>query len=86
MVDQAPKTAPKSFVLGARNPEFDAGYPSAHTGYVLDGGGVFTFDYKKGERRYSTLQDCEDAFRIFEEMSLGLYVWHRAALGAGTEQ
>jgi trimethylamine--corrinoid protein Co-methyltransferase len=75
MVDQALKTAPKSFVLGARNPEFDVAYPSAHTGYVLDGGGVFTFDYKKGERRYATLKDCEDAFRIFEEMSLGSYVW-----------
>ena len=75
MVDQALKTAPKSFVLGARNPEFDAAYPSPHTGYVLDCGGVFTFDYKTGARRYSTLQDCENAFRIFEEMSLGSYVW-----------
>ena len=61
MVDQALKTAPKSFVLGARNPEFDVSYPSAHTGYVLDCGGVFTFDYKKGERRYSTLQACRSA-------------------------
>ena len=75
MVDQALKTAPKSFILGARNPEFDVAYPSAHTGYVLDCGGVFTFDYKKGERRYSTLQDCNDALRIFEEMSLGSYIW-----------
>jgi trimethylamine--corrinoid protein Co-methyltransferase len=75
MVDQALKTAPKSFVLGARNPEFDVAYPSAHTGYVLDGGGVFTYDYKKELRRYSTLQDCKDAFRVFEEMSLGAYVW-----------
>jgi trimethylamine--corrinoid protein Co-methyltransferase len=75
MVDQALKTAPKSFVLGARNPEFDAFYPSAHTGYVLDCGGVFTYDYKSSERRYSTLQDCEQAFRVFEDMSLGSYVW-----------
>ncbi len=75
MVDQALKTAPKSFVLGARNPKFDVPYPSQHTGYVLDCGGVFTYDYKKGERRYSTLKDCEQAFRIFEEMSLGSYVW-----------
>jgi len=75
MVDQALKTAPKSFVLGARNPEFDVAYPSAHTGYVFDGGGVFTYDYAKGERRYATLKDCEQAFRIFEEMSLGSYVW-----------
>ena len=75
MVDQALETAPRSFVLGARNPEFDVPYPSAHTGYILDGGGVFTFDYQKGERRYATLQDCENAFRVFEEMSLGSYVW-----------
>ena len=75
MVDQALKTAPKSFVLGARNPEFDVPYPSAHTGYVFDGGGVFTFDYAKKERRYATLKDCEQAFRVFEEMSLGSYVW-----------
>ncbi len=75
MVDQALKTAPKSFVLGARNPQFDAAYPSQHTGYVLDCGGVFTFDYKTGERRYSTLEDCENAFRVFEDMSLGSYVW-----------
>jgi len=75
MVDQALKTAPKSFVLGARNSEFDVHYPSKHTGYVFDGGGVFTYDYKKGERRYSTLKDCENAFRVFEKMSLGSYVW-----------
>ena len=68
MVEQALETAPKSFVPGARNPEFDVAYPSAHTGYVLDGGGVFTYDYKKGERRDSTLEDCEKAFRVFEEI------------------
>ncbi len=79
MVTQALKTAPKSFVLGARNSEFDAVYPSAHTGYVLDCGGVFTYDYKTDERRYSTLQDCENAFRVFEEMSLGSYVWPHSA-------
>lgn len=75
MVDQALKTAPKSFVLGARNPEFDVPYPAPYTGYILDCGGVFTFDYKKGQRRYSTLKDCEDALRVFEEMSLGSYIW-----------
>ncbi len=79
MVDQALKTSPKSFVLGARNPEFDVAHPSEHTGYVLDCGGVFTYDYKSGERRYSTLKDCEQAFRVFEEMSLGSYVWPHSA-------
>lgn len=75
MVDQALKTAPESFVLGARNPEYDVAYPSATTGYVLDCGGVFTYDYTKKQRRYSTLKDCEDALRVFEKMSLGSYIW-----------
>ncbi len=79
MVDQALKTSPKSFVLGARNPEFDVPHPSEHTGYVLDCGGVFTYDYTTSERRYSTLKDCEQAFRVFEEMSLGSYVWPHSA-------
>jgi trimethylamine--corrinoid protein Co-methyltransferase len=36
---------------------------------------VFTFDYKKGQRRYSNLKDCEEALRVFEDMSLGSYIW-----------
>jgi trimethylamine--corrinoid protein Co-methyltransferase len=75
LVEQALKTAPKSFVLGARNPKFDVALPSTQTRYLLDCGGVFTYDYKTGERRYSTLKDCSDAFRVFEEMSLASCVW-----------
>jgi len=75
MVDQALKTAPKSFVLGARNPESDVAFPSPHSGYILDGGGVFTYDYKTNERRYATMQDCINAFRVFEEMGSASFVW-----------
>jgi trimethylamine--corrinoid protein Co-methyltransferase len=82
MVDQALKTAPKSFVLGGRNPERDVALPSPFSGYVLDLGGVFTRDFHTGERRYATLQDNNDACRVFEEMSLGSVVWpHSVAEG-----
>ncbi len=50
MVQQALNTAPKSFVLGARNPEFDFALPSAYTGYTLDGAATFAIDFKNNGR------------------------------------
>ncbi len=75
MVNAALKSAPKSFVLGARNPEFDFPLPSAYSGYNLDGGGIYCIDFKTGERRVSLYQDNIDALKIFEELSLGTIVW-----------
>lgn len=51
MVEQALKTAPRSFVLGARNPIFDFAMPSRFTGYTLDGAATFAVDFESGERR-----------------------------------
>jgi trimethylamine--corrinoid protein Co-methyltransferase len=34
MVDEALKRAPKTFVLGARNPEYDFAMPSSFTSYI----------------------------------------------------
>ena len=82
MVEQALKTAPKSFVLGARDPARDVALPRETTGYVLDLGGVFTRDFHTGERRYATLQDNNDAMRVFDEMALSSVVWpHSMAEG-----
>ena len=75
MIDQALKTAPKSFSLGGRDPKRDFALPSPFSGYVLDTGGVFTRDFRTGERRYATVQDNVDAVRVFEEMSLASVVW-----------
>ncbi|OQY08351.1 MAG: hypothetical protein B6I22_01005 [Desulfobacteraceae bacterium 4572_123] len=75
MVDQSLKTAPKAFVMAARNPQFDVALPTSNSGYVLDLGGVFTLDFHTRERRNGTLQDNADAFKVFEEMSLGSFVW-----------
>lgn len=75
MVDQALKTAPGSFVLGARVPEKDFALPSSYSGYVLDNGGVFTRDFKTGERRNANFQDHMEFLRVFDEMKLASVVW-----------
>lgn len=75
MVAQALKTAPSSFVLGARNPEFDFLMPSSYTGYTLDGAATYALDFNTGERRAATLEDLRDSLRIFEEMRLGTVNW-----------
>lgn len=75
MVQQALNTAPKSFVLGARNPEFDFALPSAYTGYTLDGAATFAIDFETGERRNAITGDMIASLRIFEEMPLATVVW-----------
>jgi len=75
MIDEALKRAPKSFVLGARNPEFDFAMPSSFTTYTLDGAATFTLDFKTGNRRNAITQDLVDSLKIFEEMPLAHVVW-----------
>ncbi len=75
MVQQALKTAPKSFVLGSRVKENDFQLPSSYSGYVLDGGGIFTRDFKTGERRRCNYQDHIDFLRVFDEMRLASVIW-----------
>jgi trimethylamine--corrinoid protein Co-methyltransferase len=75
MVTEALKTAPKSFVCGARVAEKDFAMPSTFTGYVLDNGGIFTRDFKTGQRRIANEQDHHDLLRVFDEMKLASMVW-----------
>jgi len=75
IVTQALKTAPKSFVCGARVKERDFALPSTFSGYVLDNGGIFTRDFKTGKRRNAAAQDHHDFLRVFDEMKLGAMVW-----------
>ena len=67
MVEQALKTAPRSFTLGARQAAFDFALPSAFTGYTLDGAATFAVDFETGERRYAVTQDLIASLRLFEE-------------------
>jgi trimethylamine--corrinoid protein Co-methyltransferase len=80
MVEQALKTAPKSFTLGARNPHFNFAVPSAWTAYTLDGEATFAIDCDSGERRNAITKDLIASLRIFEEMQLGAVVWPNVML------
>ncbi len=80
MVEQALKTAPKSFTLGARQAAFDFALPSAFTAYTLDGAATFALDFETNERRYAVRQDLIASLRIFEELPLGTVVWPNVVL------
>jgi len=75
LVEQALKTAPKSFVLGARNPAYNFPLPAHYTRYGLDGTAAFVLDFHKGERRYGMSKDIENALRIFQRMDMGVMAW-----------
>ena len=75
MVDAALESAPKSFVLGARNPDHDFALPAQQSGYNLDAGGMHFLDFRSGERRPGLFQDHVDMLRVFEQMSMGNIVW-----------
>jgi len=80
MAAQALKTAPKSFVLGARNPAFNFNMPSAFTGYTLDGAATFAIDFETGVRRPAITKDLIASLKIFENMPLGAIVWPNVVL------
>ncbi len=75
MVEKALETAPKSFVLGARNPAYDLTLPSSWPSYNLDGGVTYALDFYSGRRRYGRTVDLEMGLRVFEEMEMGTVVW-----------
>ena len=75
MVDQALKTAPRKFTLGAPNSDYDFALPSPYTAYTLDGTATFALDFEGGQRRYGTIKDIELGSRIFNTLELGLVNW-----------
>jgi trimethylamine--corrinoid protein Co-methyltransferase len=79
MLDRALSTAPKSFVLGARNPEFDFHLPSPATRYTT-AAATFAIDYHTGERRPALAKDLEYSLRINEEMDMAAFTWPTAVM------
>jgi trimethylamine--corrinoid protein Co-methyltransferase len=75
MVESALAGAPRSFVLGARNPEYDLPMPAPHPVLNLDGTGVYAVDAVTGQRRYGNLDDIEKAAKVFESIPLGRVLW-----------
>jgi trimethylamine---corrinoid protein Co-methyltransferase len=75
LVEQVLKTAPKSFVLGARNPAYNFPMPAPTTRYCIDGTAAFTLDFQTGEKRYGTSKDIENALKVFQHMDMGVMAW-----------
>ncbi len=75
LVDCALETAPKSFTLGARNPQNNYSLPSPVSRFALDGTAAFAQDFYTGEHRYGTFRDNENALRIFQVMDMGVMAW-----------
>ncbi|MBL8062104.1 MAG: trimethylamine methyltransferase family protein [Anaerolineales bacterium] len=75
LVENAIKTSPSAYILGARNPQFDYPVPSPITRFCLDGTGSFAQDFYTGEHRYGTLKDNELGLRIFQTMDMGVMAW-----------
>ena len=75
MVGQALQAAPKSFVLGARNPAHDYPLPSPVAHYAIDGTCSFVLDFKTGEKRYGACHDIRDSLRVFQQMDTGVMAW-----------
>jgi trimethylamine--corrinoid protein Co-methyltransferase len=74
-VQQALTTAPKSFVMGARNSAYNLPLPAPFTRYGIDGTAAFALDFHTGEKRYGTSKDIENALRIFQHMDMGVMAW-----------
>lgn len=75
VVEAALATAPREFVLGARNPVHDYALPSPVTRYAIDGTAAFAIDFETGERRYGTRRDSELALRVFQQADMGVMAW-----------
>jgi trimethylamine--corrinoid protein Co-methyltransferase len=75
MVEQALRTSPSSFVLGARNPKYDYQVPSYMSRFSLDGTGSFAQDFYTGEHRYGRVKDNELGLRVFQNMDMGVMAW-----------
>ena len=75
LISESLKAAPKSFVLGARNPAHDFPLPSPVTHYAIDGTCAFVLDFASGERRYGTRADIRDSLRVFQQMDTGVMAW-----------
>jgi trimethylamine--corrinoid protein Co-methyltransferase len=75
MVSDALAVAPKSYVLGARNPKYDYPMPSPVPHYGVDGVAPAILDLDTGKERPSTKQDVYNIGRVFNKLNLGAVAW-----------
>ena len=75
MVKSALQTAPKEFVLGARNPKFDLMLPSDTITLNMDGCVSNVIDFSTGKRRPGLLQDLANVGRVFDAIPSARVLW-----------
>ncbi len=76
MVQHAIRKAPKSFVLGARDPKHDLKLPVTGAPYVSTGGVTLSiFDLEKGGPRPATTKDLVDVARLADALDPIDAVW-----------
>lgn len=75
LIEDSVSLCPRSFILGARNPEYSIQMPNPETWMTLDGCGVRVIDFETGERRNAVTQDIVNSLKIFEEMDMGRIAW-----------
>lgn len=75
VVEHCLQSTPRSFILGARNPQFNYPLPSPVSRYCIDGTAAFTVDFETGEKRYGTRKDIEASLRVFQQMDMGIMAW-----------
>jgi trimethylamine:corrinoid methyltransferase-like protein len=75
LVEECLELVPKSFNLGARNPEFNYPVPSTESRYCIDGTAAFATDFETSKRRYGTKKDIENGLRVFQTLELGVMAW-----------
>ena len=75
LLNKSLETAPKSFVLGARNPEYDFNMPAEKPGHILDGITTAIVDLKTGKRRPSNKADVTALGRVFQSLETGAVAW-----------
>jgi len=70
------ETAPKSFVLGGRNPDFDFKLPAKQPRHTMDGIKTSVKDIETGEVRESTKADVTALGRVFQACDTGVVAWN----------
>ncbi len=75
LVEKAMSTAPRSFVLGGREPRFDLVLDGRHSYLATEGTGVQVIDPQTGERRASRREDVARFARVCDALPLVSFYW-----------
>jgi trimethylamine--corrinoid protein Co-methyltransferase len=75
LVFKAMASVPRTFVMGAREPDFDLHLQEGTSYFTTDGCGYETIDFKTGDRRPSTKEDVGMMARICDYLPSIAFYW-----------